>query len=373
MTDTRNDTPATIPLAMSNDTAATADIRAVCDADTPTLGTLFMPPDVDGAREFFRTKSRALTDKRMTVRDAVSAFIHDGDYLAIGGFGTNRIPTAVLHEILRQQRKGLGLSGHTATHDFQILAAGGAIDRVDVAYVVGLEARGLSRVARRLFEEARIQVTEWTNAALAWRYRAAVMGVPFVPARVMFGTDTYERSAAKTVHCPFTGQKLLALPALYPDVAVIHVHRADKYGNCQIDGINVADYDVARASKRVIITAERIVDEGVIRAEPSRTIIPGYCVDAVCEVRYGSYPGNMPYEYFSDEDHLLEWLAADSKPETLTPFLDKYVYGTADFEAYLELCGGEKRMAQLRKLESLEPEEPTDATTDGSHEGGAPR
>ena len=337
-----------------------------------TLGPLLMPPDVDAAREFFRKKSRALSDKRMTVRQAVNELIHNGDYLAVGGFGTNRIPTAVLHEILRQGKKELGLSGHTATHDFQILAAGGAINRVDVAYVIGLEARGLSRVARRLFEEAKIQVCEWTNAALAWRYKAAVMGVPFVPARVMFGTDTYRRSAARTVTCPFTGQKLLALPALYPDVGVIHVHRADKFGNCQIDGINVADYDVARASKRVIITAERIVDEEVIRADPTRTIIPGYCVDAVCEVRYGSYPGDMPYEYFSDEDHLRQWLAADSKPETLQPFLDKYVYGTEDFAAYLQLCGGEERMEGLRRLELLEPEEPAGSkATDGQDDGGA--
>lgn len=337
------------------------------DADQhQTLGRLFMSPDVDVAREFFRTKSRALTDKRMTVKQAVAGLIRDGDYLAIGGFGTNRIPTAVLHEVLRQGRKDLGLSGHTATHDFQILAAGGAIDRVDVAYVIGLEARGLSRAARRLFEEAKVEVTEWTNAALAWRYKAAVMGVPFVPARIMFGTDTHRRSAAKTVTCPFTGQRLLALPALYPDVAIIHVHRADKCGNCQIDGISVADYDVARASKRVIITAERIVDEDIIRADPTRTIIPGYCVDAVCEVRYGSYPGDMPYEYFSDEDHLREWLAADSKPETLRPFLDKYVYGTADFAAYLELCGGEERMARLRRLELMQADEPETDAPDGA-------
>ncbi|MEX0974379.1 MAG: CoA-transferase [Bacillota bacterium] len=339
--------------------------------DVPeTLGRLFMSPDVDAAREFFRHKSRALTDKRMSVTAAVAKLIHDGDYLAIGGFGTNRIPTAVLHEILRQGRRDLGLSGHTATHDFQILTAGGAISRVDVAYVIGLEARGLSRVARRLFEEAKVEVCEWTNAALAWRYKAAVMGVPFVPARVMFGTDTFKRSAARTVTCPFTGQKLLAVPALYPDVAVIHVHRADKYGNCQIDGISVADYDVARASKRVIITAERVVDEDVIRGDPTRTIIPGYCVDAVCEVRYGSYPGDMPYEYFSDEDHLREWLAADSKPETLRPFLDKYVYGTADFASYLELCGGEERMAYLRKLELLETEKEKETEKEGGTDNG---
>lgn len=318
------------------------------------LGKIFTDPDPDKAREFFRTKSRVLKEKVMTVKEAVSLLVQDGDYVAVGGFGTNRIPTAVLHEILRQGKKNLGLSGHTATHDFQIMAAGGVIDRVDVAYVVGLEARGLSKAARRLFEEARVEVTEWTNAALAWRYKAAAMGVPFLPARVMFGTDTARYSGAKEITCPFTGKKLLALPALYPDVAIIHVHRADRFGNAQIDGISVSDFDLARAAKKLILTTEKIVSDDFIRNDPSRTVIPYFCVDAVCEVRYGSYPGNMPYEYFSDEEHLKEWLAADSSPETLKPFLDKYIYGTKDFSEYLELCGGEKRMEELRRLEFLQ-------------------
>ncbi len=319
-----------------------------------TVGRLFMDPDADKIREFFRSKPRALVDKRMNVREAVSRFISDGDYIGIGGFGTNRISTAILHEVLRQNKKGLGLSGHTATHDFQILAAGGAIDRVDVAYVIGLEARGLSRAARRLFEQAHVEVCEWTNAALAWRYKAAVMGIPFIPARVMFGSDTMRYSAAKTTLCPFTGQKLLALPALSPDLAIIHVHRCDMYGNSQIEGISVSDADLARASKKVIITAEEVVSQDVIRKDPTRTIIPGFCVDAVVEVKYGSYPGNMPYAYFSDEDHLREWLSADTKPETLQPFLEKYIFGTKDFSEYLELCGGQAKMDRLRRLEFLE-------------------
>lgn len=319
-----------------------------------TVGPLFMKPDVDENREFFRRKPRALVDKRTTVQEAVSRLVSDGDYIGIGGFGTNRIPTAILHEIIRQGKKRLGLSGHTATHDFQILAAGGAIDRVDVAYVIGLEARGLSKTARRLFEEARIQVCEWTNAALAWRYRAAVMGIPFIPARIMFGSDTMRYSAAKTVICPFTGQKLLALPALSPDLAIIHVHRCDMYGNAQIDGISVSDADLSRASKKVIISAEEIVPEEVIRQDPARTVIPAFCVDAVLEVKYGSYPGNMPYAYFSDEEHLREWLSADSKPETLEPFLQKFIFGTKDFPEYLELCGGQAKMERLKRIEFLE-------------------
>jgi glutaconate CoA-transferase subunit A len=312
-----------------------------------------MNPDVDEARRFFRAKPRRMEDKVTTVREAVKAHIHDGDYIGIGGFGTNRIPTALLHEILRQGISHLGVSGHTATHDFQILAAGKAMDRVDVAYVIGLEARGLSRSGRRLFEQGELRVTEWTNAALAWRYQAAAMGVPFLPARIMFGTDTCRYSAAKEITCPYTGIKLLALPALYPDAALIHVHRADVYGNCQIDGITVADLELARAARRLIVTCERLIPAEEVRRDPARTAIPYFLVDAVCEVPYGSYPGNMPYEYYSDEEHLRAWLEAEEDPETLEAFIRRHILDVPDFQAYLELCGGMRRMQALRRCELL--------------------
>jgi glutaconate CoA-transferase subunit A len=316
-------------------------------------GRLFTDPDANRAREYFRTKPRALKSKLTTVSEAVANLIHDGDYVAVGGFGTNRIPTALLHEIVRQKKKNLGLSGHTATHDFQILAAGGCIDRCDVAYVVGLEARGLSRNSRRLFESGQLEVTEWTNAALAWRYRAAAMGVPFIPARSMLGTDTFKKSAAKEIECPFTGETLVALPALYPDVALVHVHRADAYGNCQVDGIMVADQELTRAAKKVIVTCERLIPNEEIRRQPEKTAITYFTVDAVIEVPFGSYPGNMAGEYFSDEEHIREWLSAEEDPQTFRAFLDKYIYGTKDFQEYLGLCGGLARMQKLRALELL--------------------
>jgi glutaconate CoA-transferase subunit A len=316
-------------------------------------GELYSAPDVNAAREFFARKTRRKIDKLMTVSDAVQQFVHDGDYVASGGFGGVRIATAVLHEIVRQRKQHLGLSGHTATHDFQILAAGHCFDRCDIAYIVGLELRGLSPNARRVMESGEVRVTEWSNATLAWRYKAAAMGVPFLPCRTVLGTDVETHSAAREITCPFTGMKLLAVPALFPDVGIIHVHRADIYGNCQIDGITIADYDVARASKRVIITTEHLVDTEEIRQEPIKTLLPYWLVDAVCHVRYGSYPGNMPYEYYSDEKHLAEWMQAEKDPATLDPFLNKYIYGTRDFKEYLELCGGRKRMAELYELEPL--------------------
>ncbi len=314
---------------------------------------LFTDPDPDRAREFFRDKSRSLEDKLTTVSQAVSNLISDGDYLGVGGFGSNRIPTALLHEILRQEKKGLGFAGHTSTHDMQILVAGDCIDRCDVAYIVGLEARGLSPGAREAFESGRIEATEWTNAALAWRYRAAAMGVSFLPVRMMMGTETLDYSAGVEIPCPFTDQKYVAVPALYPEVALIHVHRSDRYGNAQIEGITVSDLDLARAAKRVIITAEEIIPTEEVRRQPDRNMIPYFLVDAVIEVPYGAYPSNMAYHYFSDEEHLQEWLEAERDASNFQAFLEKNIYGVKDHAEYIEVNGGLKRLQRLRSEENI--------------------
>ncbi len=317
-------------------------------------GKIYTDPDADRAREYFRDKKpRKMVEKLTTVDTAVSEMINDGDYIGVGGFGANRIPTAVLHEIIRQKKRNLGMAGHTATHDFQLLVAGECIDRCDIAYIIGLEARGLSKVSRKAVESGAIDITEWTNAALTWRYKAAAMGISFMPVRCMLGTDTEKYSASMEMECPFTGAKYLAVPALYPDVGVIHVHRADVYGNCQIDGIMIADYDLARASKRLIITTERLIPNEVIRRDPDKTVIPYYLVDAVIEVPYGSYPGNMAYEYFSDEDHLKEWLKVENEPAELAEFMDKHIYSAKNFNEYLDKIGGMARLQELRFQENL--------------------
>src|SRR5262249_28289889 len=133
----------------------------------------------------------------------------------------------------------------------------------------------------------------------------------------------------------------------------IHVHEADRYGNCRIQGTSVADLDVARAAKRLIITCERLVPEEEIRRDPTRTVIPFFCVDAVCEVPFGSYPGNMPYEYFSDEEHLRSWLSVEEDVEAYKAWLDRYVFSAGDFVGYLNECGGLVRLQKLRQQELL--------------------
>ena len=322
-------------------------------------GALFADPSAERARQSFAAKPRALIDKLTTLADAIPRLVTDGDYLGVGGFGCDRVPIAAVHEILRRGVQNLRFAGHTATHDFQLLCAGNLTGRgktlakVDIAYVIGMEARGLSPHGRRVLESGEVEFVEWTNYTLAVRLKAAAMGLPFLPARSMLGTDTFRHSAAREIVCPFTGQRLVALPALYPDVAVIHVHEADRYGNCRIRGTTVADPDLARAARKVIITCERLIPNDEIRRDPSLTLIPFFCVDAVCEVPFGSYPGNMPYEYFSDEDHLRHWLKVEEDPAAYAAFLERYIFGVKHFTEYLERCGGLSRMQELRRQELL--------------------
>ncbi|HBY57128.1 MAG TPA: CoA transferase subunit A [Candidatus Atribacteria bacterium] len=317
-----------------------------------TQGKIFTKINPDVMRDFFKKKSKKMVNKVTTVGKVVSEMIHDKDYIAIGGFGSIRIPTAVLHEIVRQGKKNLGFSGHTSTHDCEILAAGKCINRCDISYVIGLEALGIPKMTRKYFENE-VEFTEWTNATISWRFKAAAMGLSFLPVRTMLGTDTGKYSAVKEITCPFTGKKLFAVPALYPDVAVIHVHEADIYGNSHIKGIIVSDTDLAKASKRLIITTEKIVPAEFFRNNPENTTIPFYLVDAVIEVPYGSYPGNMPYEYFLDVEHLRAWLNAEKDPETYKEFIEKNIYNCKNFNEYLNLNGGLEKMRKLRNIEYL--------------------
>jgi len=320
-------------------------------------GPLFVSPNTVSQREQTRSRKRSGSDKRMSVSDAVTRFVHSGDYLAAGGFGTNRIATAFLHEIVRRKDiDHLGFAGHTTTHDFQIMAAGHQdgrvlMDRIDVAYIVGLEARGLSKQARNIMKSPDMSVCEWTNYTLALRFKAAAMGASFLPCKSMLGTDTFAKSAALQSQCPFTGDTVVLIPALSPDVAVIHVHEADAAGNAAIHGITVADQDLAKAAKHVVLTTERLVDNSHFRNNPEQTYISGIYVDAVCEVPFGSYPGNMYGEYFSDEDHLKHWLSVEKDPATFAEFLDQHLFNVETHEAYLEQCGGQARLKQLSDIE----------------------
>jgi len=318
-------------------------------------GELLAWHDPDEQRQWIaQNKMRSLEDKRMTVAEAVSKFVPDGSYLASGGFGHVRVGMAAIYEIVRQKKSNLTMAGKTAVHDIDILVAAGCVDKVEVAYSFGHELRGLSPASRRAVEQGKVKVAgEISNAGFQWRFKAAAMGIPFIPTRVMLGSDTHAYSSAISVRDPFSGKPVCLVPACYPDVAVIHVHRCDKYGNAQIDGIVVEDLELARAARRLIITTERIVSGERIRKEPWRTSIPFFLVDAVIHVAYGCHPGNMPCLYYFDEDHMAEWLRLSRTNEGVSQYLENYVFGVDDFKGYLKRIGGAKKLKHLRDLERL--------------------
>jgi len=255
----------------------------------------------------------------------------------------------LVREVVRQGKKDLRVAGQGVT-ELDLWLGAGLVKTLDITYI-GLEVFGVSNALRRAVESGQVEkVVEWSNGGITWRFKATSMGVPFVPVRAMLGTDTLKYSAAKVVEDPFTGMKVCLIPALILDVGLIHVHRADKYGNAQIDGISGFAFELSRASKRLIISAEEIVDSEEIRRSPDRTIIPYYLVDAVVHAPYGSHPGEMAYCYGRDERQLREWVEVSKTEEGTQAYLKKYIYDLPDHQAYLELIGQE-RLEQLRAEE----------------------
>jgi 3-oxoacid CoA-transferase subunit A/glutaconate CoA-transferase subunit A len=241
-------------------------------------------------------------------------------------------------------------------HDIDILIGGECVSRVEVAYAFGHELRGLSPCGRRAVESGQVKVVgELSNASYQWRFLAASMGVPFIPVRSMLGTDTLKYSSARVMDDPWSGKPVCLVPACYPDVSLFHVHRCDRFGNAQIDGIRVEDVELARASRRLIITTEKIIEHEVIQAQPWETLIPFYLVDAVVEVPFGAHPTEMPISYSFDEEHIAHWLEVSQTEVGTRAYFDQFVFGVPDFAAYIEKVGGEKRMKQLQEIMKLEP------------------
>jgi acyl CoA:acetate/3-ketoacid CoA transferase alpha subunit len=308
---------------------------------------LLQPPDVEEFRRWMReNKSPALRDKVMDEREAVKRFVKDGDYIGVELYGTVRCPMSVIREIVRQGKKNLRLAGQGLL-EIDFLVAAGLVEAMDITYV-GYEVLGLSNILRRAAESGKVKLVEWSNAAMSWRFKAAAMGVPFIPVRSMLGTDTLKYSSAKVVKDPFTGIAVTLLPALILDVGIIHVHRADKYGNAQIDGISGFAFEMARASKRLIISTEELISTEEIQRYPERTIIPWFLVDAVVVAPFGSHPGEMCYCYERDQEHLLEFLKAAETEETTQQYLQKYVYGPKTHQEYLDLIGRDRLEALKR-------------------------
>ncbi|MDD3824521.1 MAG: CoA transferase subunit A [Anaerolineae bacterium] len=306
------------------------------------IGELIQAPDMNAFREWNRTqKSRKLIDKRMTEAEAVSRFVYDGCYIGTELYGTVRCPMSLVREVVRQGVRDLRVAGQGVT-ELDLWLAAGIINALDITYI-GLEVYGVSNALRREVESGRLsRVVEWSNAGISWRFKATALGAPFIPVRSMLGTDTLKYSAAKVVECPFTGEKLALLPALILDVGLMHVHRADRYGNCQVEGITGFGVEFARACKRLIISAEEIIDTDEIRRYPDRTIVPYYLVDAVVHAPFGSHPGEMAYRYCRDEPEIKAWVEASATEEGASAYLQEWIHDLPDHQAYLAKVGEER-------------------------------
>ncbi|MFH1726606.1 MAG: CoA-transferase [Elusimicrobiota bacterium] len=333
---------------MKTVSGGTAPLPPTSPPGTPEL---LQPPDIDGFREWMRDKKELRLHPRvMSEREAVRRFVRDGDYLAFDLYGTVRCPLPVVREIVRQGKSRLRLAGQGLL-DVDFLLAAGLVEAMDIAYV-GYEAYGLSPILRRAAEGGRLKLVEWSNGALSWRMKAAAMGVPFLPARSMLGSDTFKYSAARSMRDPFTGMTVALLPALILDCAVIHVHRADVYGNCQIDGIAGFAPEMSRAARRLIVTAEEIVDTETFRKRPDRTAIPYYLVDAVVPAPFGSHPGETCGLYRRDDAHIRDYLKAIRTEDGTRRYLERFVREPSSHAAYIDLIGKDR-------LEALKEEPST--------------
>ena len=301
--------------------------------------------DFHAARVRLEAKAKSAGPKLGSLEDA-AALVKDGDHLAIGGCLYSRTPLALVWALLRRRPLGLAFSRNLMCYEGEWGVVAGAVDKLVTSWMgIGLPW-GLSRIQREYVESGRVTFEEWSHLGLGLRYRAAAMGVPFLPSLTMLGSDLMGVGGSKTVECPYTGRTLHAVPALFPDVALLHVQRADRLGNCQIDGYPHMDADIARAASTVLVTAEEIVSEDDIRRHPDRTVIPGFLVDALAHVPYGSYPHECYGSYDAEPDHFTTYVEGIQQRGAagVADYLERYVYAPRAHADYLALFG-EARLA----------------------------
>lgn len=297
-------------------------------------------------------------DKIMSAKEAIKKFVSDGILVCFGGF-THAIPFALGHEIIRQRKRNLTVSKETPDLIVDQLIAAGCVKKVIFSWA-GNPGVGLLHAFRRAVEKGiphPIEIEEYTHFTLGARYFAGAAGIPFVPIiPSVLGSDLpkYNKNL-KTIKCPFTGKLLCAIPALNPDVAIIHAQRADKEGNVQMWGIIGSNKEIAMASKKVIVSVEEIVDSEVIRRDPNRTIIPAFKVDAIIEEPWGAHPSYTQGYYDRDNEFYLEYDKLTRTVEGMEKFLNEWVYSVENRKEYLKKLGVERILKLLPKTYSSIP------------------
>jgi glutaconate CoA-transferase, subunit A len=290
-------------------------------------------------------------DKRASLADAVS-LIADGATVALGGGLSARLPMAQVRELVRQGRRGLHLVGSAHSIDVDLLVAAGAVRRCEESYVGFEQDLGLAPAYRQAAEAGTIEVAESCCATILAQLRAAEMGLPFLPVRGVRGSDIIRlHPEYAEITCPFTGETLVAVPALRPDVALLHAPAGDRYGNLHLEQPYVLDERFAAASRLVVATVDELVSTEEVTA--AGVTIPAHLVAAVTEVPYGAHPSSCYPRYAYDRAHLREYVsAAQSGPDDLDKYLGVYLGGSE--EDYRAAVGAD-RLAALATWSTSTP------------------
>ena len=281
-----------------------------------------------------------MTDKTMTLDQAVRMHVQDGALIYASGF-THLIPFAAGHEIIRQGIRNLSLARATPDLIYEQMVAAGCARKVIFSYM-GNPGVGSLRKMRAAIESGDLDWEEYSHFSMISRLQAGASGLPFMPMKQTGATDLAQQNPNyQQVIDPYTGEAVVVVPPLKPDVAIVHVQRADIEGNAHVWGILGEQRLAAFAAERVILTAEEIVDEAVIRSDPNRTLIPGLVVDAVCHVPFCAHPSYTQGYHDRDNEFYLAWDKISENEGTLKAYLDEWVFGVADRTAYWEKLGPE--------------------------------
>ena len=278
--------------------------------------------------------------KLISLNEAISLHVHDGDLVYASGF-THLIPFAAAHEIIRQRIKNLTLARATPDLIYDQMVAAGCASKIVFSYM-GNPGVGSLRRLRSAIENGELDWEEYSHFGMVSRLKAGASGLPFMPMNPTGAEDLAAQNPnIRQVADPFTGARVVVVPPLTPDVAIIHVQRADEYGNTQVWGILGDQQLAAFASQRVILTVEEVVEETVIRSDPNRTVIPGIVVDAVCHVPFCTHPSYTQGYYDRDNEFYLAWDEISKTHEDVQAYLDEWVYGVVDRQAYWEKLGAD--------------------------------
>ncbi|OJX46005.1 MAG: 3-oxoadipate--succinyl-CoA transferase subunit A [Chloroflexi bacterium 44-23] len=278
--------------------------------------------------------------KLCSLQEAVNTFVKDGSLLYAAGF-THLIPFSAAHEIIRQEKRNLTVARATPDLIYDMMTAAGCVSKVIFSYM-GNPGVGSLRILRSAIEAGELEWEEYSHFGMISRLQAGAAGLPFMPMNQTAATSLEQvNHNIRRMTDPFTNKEVIVVPPLNPDVAIIHVQRADQYGNAQIWGILGEQKEAAFAAQHVIITAEEIVDEKVIRSDPNRTMIPSIIVDAVCLEPFSAHPSYTQGYYDRDNPFYLKWDQISETREEVKQWLHEWVYDLKDRQQYWQKLGEE--------------------------------